>query len=224
MFITGMGCKTHHLKSIKTMLKGLATDDLKKWAGSKIYNRGKSYVDAVSELSRTEDGFLAAWVTGSSEYATAVQYNGHGDLAYSCTCPYEWGPCKHVVAVLLAALEQLKQHKEIPLLEPDDDLFLEAFEADGEDLDDWEEDDDFDTDDSLKKTSDGRSRQIESLLAGKSQEALRTMLVELALELPEAARRIRDTVRLEAGQIDKIVLSLRKEIRSLTNQDAWYSH
>ena len=211
------------MKSVKTMLKGFTHDDLKKWTGSKIYNRGKSYVDAVSELSRTQDGFLAAWVTGSYTYATWVRHNGNGDFEYSCTCPYEWGPCKHVVAVLLAAAEQISQHKELPLLEPDDDLFLEAFEADDENSDGWEADGDFDSDDSLSRTGGGRSREIESLLAGKSQEELRTMLVELALDFPEVARRIWDTGRLESGQIDKIISSLRREIRNLTAQEAWYN-
>ena len=211
------------MKSTKTMLKGLDPDDLREWAGSKICNRGKSYIDQVSDLSRTEDGYLAAWVSGSYAYATAVRYNGKDGFDYMCTCPFE-GFCKHVVAVLLAALEQIKQKNEVPLLDPDDDLYLEAFEGD-EEADEWEDDDDDpDPDNSLGKRDSSRARQLESLLAGKSQEALRTMLVELALDFPEVARRIRDTGRLETGQIDKIISSLRREIRSLTTQDAWYNH
>lgn len=113
------------MKSIRTMLKGLTHEDLREWPGSRIYNRGKEYVDCVSQLSRTEDGTLVAWVSGSDEYATSVRRDGKDDFDFDCTCPYDdAGPCKHVVAVLLAAAEKLKRHQEIPLLDPVDDLYL----------------------------------------------------------------------------------------------------
>jgi hypothetical protein len=44
------------MQAIRTMLKGLTHEDLRDWAGSKIFNRGKDYVSCVSQLSRTEDG------------------------------------------------------------------------------------------------------------------------------------------------------------------------
>jgi uncharacterized Zn finger protein len=209
------------MKSIREMLKGLTLEDLREWAGSKIYNRGKDYVSNVSQLSRTEDGTLVAWVTGSDEYATSVRHEGEGDFDSDCTCPYDdWCPCKHAVAVLLAAAEQLKQNQDIPLLGPDDDLYLEAFNED----DDWfEEDEDDDrVEESSAGLSKGRSPQIEKLLAAKSRDELQTLLVELALDFPEVSRRLRDTLRLETGQVDKLVRSLRKEIRFLTAEDAWY--
>lgn len=209
------------MKSIRTMLKGLTHEDLREWAGSKIYNRAKEYVACVSQLSRTEDGTLVAWVSGSDEYATSVRHEGQGNFDCDCTCPYDWGPCKHAVAVLLAASERLKRNEEIPLLDPDDDLYLEAFEDDD---DDWREDEDESApDESPASAPKGRSPQIESMLAGKSSEELQTLLVDLALEFPDVARRIRDTAQLETGQIDKLVRSLRKEIRSLTAEDAWYN-
>jgi uncharacterized Zn finger protein len=205
------------------MLKGLTHEDLREWAGGKIYNRGKDYMASVSQLSHTEDGTLVAWVSGGDEYATSVRRDGKADFDFDCTCPYEdVGPCKHVVAVLLAAAEQLKQHREIPLLDPEDDLYLELF-GDREDAGDWEEDEDLEPDDSPRRPLKGRSPQIESLLAGKSREELQALLVDLALDYPEVARRIRDAGRLETGQVDKLVRSLRKEIRSLTSEDAWYN-
>ena len=210
------------MKSIREMLKGLSLEDLREWAGSKIYNRGKEYVSCVSQLSRTEDGTLVAWVSGSDEYATSVKHEGAGDFDSDCTCPYDyWGPCKHAVAVLLAAAEQLKQNRDIPLLDPDDDLYLEAFDED----DDWLEEDENDDQDeeSLAGPSKGRSPQLEKLLDDKSRDELQSLLVELALDFPEVSRRLRDRGRLETGQVDQLVRSLRKEIRNLTAEDAWYN-
>jgi uncharacterized Zn finger protein len=212
------------MQSVRTMLKGLTHEDLREWAGSKIYNRGKEYVACVSQLSRTEDGTLVAWVSGSDEYATSVRRDGKNDFDFDCTCPYDdLGPCKHVVAVLLAAAEQLKRHQEISLLDPQDDLYLEMFGDRDEGVDDWDEDDGLDPDTLPCKPVKGRSPQIESMLAGKSREELQTLLVELALDFPEVARRIRDAGRLETGQVDKIVRSLRKEIHNLTSEDVWFN-
>jgi uncharacterized Zn finger protein len=210
-----------NMQSIRTMLKGLTLEDLREWAGSKIYNRGKEYVPCVSQLSRTEGGTLVARVSGSDEYATSVRHEGKGEFDYDCTCPYDdWGPCKHVVAVLLAAAEQLKRHEEIPLLDPNDDLHLEAFEDD----DDWpEEEDEPGVDDPPSRSPKGRSPQIEALLAGKTRDELQALLVDLALDFPEVFLRLRDAARLETGQVDQLVRSLRKEIRRLTSEDAWYN-
>lgn len=210
------------MKSIREMLKGLTLEDLREWSGSKIYNRGKEYVSCVSQLSRTEDGTLVAWVSGSDEYATSVRHEGKGNFDSDCTCPYDdWGPCKHAVAVLLAAAEQLKQYQDIPLLDPHDDLYLEAFDEDA----DWlEEDEDFEREEeSSAGPPKGRSPQLEKSLAAKSRNELQALLVELALDFPEVSRRLRDTLRLETGQVDKLVRTLRKEIRSLTAEDAWYN-
>lgn len=212
------------MQSIRTMLKGLTHEDLREWAGSKIYNRGKEYVDCVSQLSRTEDGALVAWVSGGDEYATSARCDGKDDFDFDCSCPDDdLGPCKHVVAVLLAAAEQLKRHQEIPLLDPQDDLYLEMFGDREEGVDDWDKDDGLDPDTLPCKPVKGRSPQIESILAGKSREELQALLINLALDFPEVARRIRDAGRLETGQVDKIVRSLRKEIRNLTAEDAWYN-
>ncbi len=209
------------MQSIKTMLKGLTLEDLREWAGSKIYNRGKEYVPCVSQLSRTEDGTLVAWVSGTDEYATSVRHEGQGEFGYDCTCPYDdWGPCKHVVAVLLAAAEQLKKDEDLPLLDPDDDLYLEAFEDD----DDWtEEEDDLVVDDPPFGSPKGRCPQLDAMLAEKTRDELQALLVELALDFPDVSRRLRDTARLEGGHVDQLVRSLRKEIRHLTSEDAWYN-
>lgn len=81
------------MRRVEKMLKALTTEDLRQWAGTKIFNRGKSYLENVDGLCRTDDGALAAWVYGSDEYATSVGLDPDGELEYLCTCPYEDGPC-----------------------------------------------------------------------------------------------------------------------------------
>ncbi|MRR06988.1 MAG: hypothetical protein EG828_08590 [Deltaproteobacteria bacterium] len=67
------------MEKISGLLRRLTYDDLRDWAGSKIFSRGKSYIRNVDGLSRMEDGTLAAWVSGSEEYATSVRLDPDGD-------------------------------------------------------------------------------------------------------------------------------------------------
>lgn len=91
------------MKSINTNLRKMTFDDLHDWAGETILSRGKAYVKRVHQLSHTENNALVAWVTGSERYVTSVRVDEECDCEYFCTCPYSWGPCKHAVAVILAA-------------------------------------------------------------------------------------------------------------------------
>ncbi len=91
------------VKSIDTLLRKLTFDDLHEWVGGMILKRGKGYVKRVDELSRTQDNTLVAWVNGSDRYITSVRIDEENDFEYFCTCPYSWRPCKHAVAVILAA-------------------------------------------------------------------------------------------------------------------------
>ncbi len=212
------------MKSIKTMLQGVTQGELREWAGDLIFSRGRSYVSSVSQLSRTEDGSLAAWVSGNDEYATTVRRDGEGDYDYDCSCPYDDGPCKHAVAVALAAVEALKAKRDIPLLDPCDDLALELF-GDPED-DDWLDEDENEPDygAATVKSDSAPGSRIESHLSGKTREELLALLVELASCFPEVARRISDAAQIETGKSAGIVRALRKEIRSLTAESAWRNH
>lgn len=212
------------MKSIKARLQDVTHQDLREWAGSTIFNRAKGYMTRVSQLSRTDDGTLVAWVSGNEKYATSVKLDDKEGFDFNCTCPYHgWGPCKHAVAVLLATAEQLKKDKEIPLLDPDDDLYRKMF-GDLQEEDWTDEDDDPDLDSAPGKPAKTRVPQIESILAGKRRDELLALLIDLAADFPEVARRIRDAAQLETGQIDKLVRSLRREIRNLTAEEAWSDH
>ncbi len=39
------------MKTLATMLRGLTANELREWAGDRIYNRGRNYVSSVSQLS-----------------------------------------------------------------------------------------------------------------------------------------------------------------------------
>jgi uncharacterized Zn finger protein len=206
------------MQSIRDILKGLTHDDLRAWAGNEIFMRGVDYIPCVSRLSRLEDGTLVARVSGSRDYATSVRRTGKGEFDVSCTCPYERGPCKHAVAVLLAAAGWLPLHGDIPLLDPHDPLYREVLESlDTDDIDDieWER--------ISPRHPQPRSPRIEAMLAKKTREELCALLLELAFEFPEVARRLQDAATLESGRVDRLVRSISQEISSLTVETGRYS-
>ncbi|ADZ93157.1 hypothetical protein GV054_19930 [Marinomonas mediterranea] len=96
-----------------TLLRTLATDDLELWAGEKIYSRGQNMMNKVSGLVLTINDVLSAKVQGTQKYQTEVYLEG-GELTSFCSCPYEYGECKHAVAVILAAAKQINSGKDIP--------------------------------------------------------------------------------------------------------------
>jgi len=209
-------------KSIETLLRKLDFDDLLYWAGETIVNRGKSYIKHVNQLARTEDNTLVAWVTGTEQYATSVRIDNDGSLDDFCTCPYSWGTCKHAVAVVLAAAEQVKAKQAIPLLDEGSDLGQILF-ADGYE-EEW-------IDDELEENEPRRSpsrtnaqTKLEGMLANKGQDELLQLLIDLSARFPEVRQYIIATGQLANGQIDKLVRSLRSEIRNLTAEPAWYNH
>lgn len=215
------------MEEISDLLRDLTLDDLREWAGPKILSRGKSYVRNVEGLSRMEDGTLAAWVSGSEVYATSVRLDSDGEFDYFCTCPYDDGPCKHAVAVILAAAEQVKRKKEIPLLTEDDDLYCalsDDSEDDYEDDGDWPDEDEESrfTAEPVKGERKGKAR-VQKILEGMGKEALVMMLMDLTDRYPEIEREILEKEQLATGRVDKVVSSLRREIRNITAEPAWYN-
>jgi len=214
------------MKKISAVLQALTLDDLREWAGAKILSRGKSYVRNVKSLSRTEDGALAAWVSGSEEYATSVRLESDGDFDYSCSCPYDWGPCKHTVAVVLAAAEQVKLKKTIPLLAEDEDLFHALFDDSDDDYgddDEWQDEDEEPDFTAAPATGKGKTR-LRKIFEGMDREELVALLIDLSGRYPEIERGLLEKEQLATGRVDKIVRSLRREIREVTAEPAWRNH
>ncbi|MCB1873945.1 MAG: SWIM zinc finger family protein [Gammaproteobacteria bacterium] len=200
------------VKSINTIVEKLTFDDLQAWAGETILNRGKGYVKRINQLSRIEDNTLAAWVIGSERYATSVRIGDAGDFEYFCSCPYSWGPCKHAVAVILAAAEQVKRKEIIPVLDEDQDL-REALFGDSEE-DGWI-DDEWEDDKVAHSSTPQRTKTQEKfgkMLANKSREELLDLLVDLSSQFPEVRQHIVEKEQLASGEVDKLLRALRSEI------------
>ena len=216
------------MESINKSLTDLTWDELRKWAGAKILNRGKAYVKNVYDLARTENGELVAWVSGSEDYATSVGMDEVGELDWFCTCPYDWGPCKHAVATILAGIDQIKTGKEIPLVDPESELFLAMLDdsdEDGEDIfdeDDFEEEED-ETEEVMPSAKGAKDAVLVKILQKKSKEELLDLLKDFAARHPEVKRKIMEDDQLASGKIDKLIPALRKEIRNISSEDAWYN-
>ncbi|EAR20742.1 SWIM zinc finger family protein [Nitrococcus mobilis] len=209
--------------TISTILRKLDFDDLHDWAGAKIVNRGKNYVKHVDQLSHTEDNTLVAWVTGNDRYATSVRIGADGDFDEFCTCPYSWGPCKHAVAVILAAAEHLKVKRMIPSLDEGSDLG-QTLRGDIEE-NEWLNGEREENNESGRTPSRTEAQtKLEETLESKSYDELLHLLIELSTRFPKVKQYIVESEQLASGHVDKLVRALRSEIRDRTAEAAWYNH
>ncbi len=213
------------MKSINNILRKMTFDDLHDWAGETILSRGKTYVKRVDQLSHTENNALVAWVTGSERYVTSVRVDEEPDYEYFCSCPYSWGPCKHAVAVILAAAENVKGKETIPLLDEDNDLY-DALFGDSEEDEQWIDDeweDDEPAYDRMPRRAKAQAK-VSKILEDKGRNELHDLLIDLSGRFPEARQHIVETEQLARGQVDKVVRTLCSEISDLTAEPVWYNH
>lgn len=72
---------------------------------SQIASRGKTYYkdSRIKSVTKSENGHYIAAVKGSyRKYEVDIGLNGNGTITSAkCTCPYEYGYCKHIYAVLI---------------------------------------------------------------------------------------------------------------------------
>lgn len=90
---------------MKTAAPRFHLDVLKQIAGAKVFARGEAYFrDGHVQLLAVEKGRIVAEVAGTEDYRTVVTGGGVSfDGECSCVAFEEWGVCKHMVAVALAA-------------------------------------------------------------------------------------------------------------------------
>src|SRR5688572_14032351 len=91
-------------------LPGLSEAVVREHAGAEVFHRGQEYWrrGAVAALTRRGE-VVQAEVEGSEPrpYAVRVTFDAAGVVDASCSCPYAYGGwCKHVVATLLACIEE----------------------------------------------------------------------------------------------------------------------
>ena len=214
------------MNSMNESLLSLTWEDLRQWAGSTIMGRGKTYIKNVSDLARTESGGLIAWVAGTEDYATNVEADEDGELDWFCSCPYDLGPCKHAVAVVLAALEQEKAGRKLPLVDKQGDLYLAVFDETDDDDEFRDEDDPDDQEITVGSSGPdgGKNPAVAGILGEKSKEELIVLMTDLAARHPEVKRKILEDDQLRSGRIDKLAIALRKEIKAVTGEPAWNNH
>ena len=86
----------------------------KDWFQPHILERGRVYFEEgrVSELERTEDGYVAI-VEGTEEYEVEILLEGDSVEDMLCDCPYaeDGNTCKHMAAVLFAVAAEPAEKK-----------------------------------------------------------------------------------------------------------------
>ncbi len=104
----------------------LKWSDLQDWAGEKTTIKGIKYQEEgrVTEIKRTYEGNLVAWVEGKIEYFIEVSLR-NGKLSSICTCPVG-SNCKHGVAAVLEYLERIELEEEISVIAEKDTLISRA--------------------------------------------------------------------------------------------------
>ena len=215
------------MNELERLIRTMTMNDLNAWAGKTIVGRGKSYIGRVNELSRLEDGTLAAWVQGTLTYSTSVRLLEDGDHEWTCTCPYPFGVCKHVVAVILAAAARIKAKEEIPLLDQDDELFFAILDMDDDmDEDDWPDDASIESEEGCEDHAwmSPQDSPLRKRLEAMTKAQLVGIILELGEDNPEVARLLREKELLGAGDVKKLARSLRSRITKLSAEPAWYNH
>jgi len=235
------------VSALQTGFVEITWDDLTAWAGSKIVSRGRSYKSKVRELHTTPEGGLLAWVHGTEVYATHVWLDQSGRLYSACSCPYNWGPCKHSVALILVYLDALKKKETICEASPDDQRLLLLFENGHDDnydeLETWDYDDDGGSEDlkdederedeedlahrgsrSAKTKTNQRTNALRNVFEAMTKKDLVEFIMDLTERYPGIGNQVLEEEQLKSGRVNKIVQSIRHEIKNLSSEPAWSDH
>lgn len=91
-------------------LPKLTLSTIKRNATDKSFSRGQSYWQSGAVISLTQrQNVLQGEIEGNDPvpYRITVDFDGGGITSAHCTCPYSFeGWCKHIVATLIACIEQ----------------------------------------------------------------------------------------------------------------------
>ncbi len=222
----------------------LTWDDLTSWAGAKILSRGKAYKRQVSDLRRTNDGGILAWVHGTKQYVTVARRDSSGTLSAVCSCPYAWSPCKHSVAVVLAYLDSVKNKQDVPQVAKSDRRLKLIEDHSSQEIVDalWEEDEDDEGEEDFHESGQGtaekytmlvggsrsartrksnRAEVVRRRIEGMSRDQLVAFVINLVQEYPDIGRKIEEEEEVKAGRVTKIVRSIRAEIEELASEPSW---
>jgi uncharacterized Zn finger protein len=215
----------------------LTWEDLAKWAGSTIVDKGRKYKQYgyVRDLSITSINGLIAWVHGTERYATVVEIRD-GKLISNCSCPYG-GTCKHAVAVVLEYLDCLKNKKTLPKANQDDKRLLvlkeenNDWEEDDSDWDDWDVEDyendvenneEEENEEELETTAKKNDESsLHSYLEKQTKEQLIKLLEQMASQHFAVKQTLEDMMNVKTGKANKIMQAIRNELAYIEPEPRW---
>ncbi len=191
----------------------LTWKDLERWAGSRIFNRGRTChrEGRVQDLAVPPDGSLVASVKGSSTYATRV-WCDEDALLYACTCSYD-GVCKHAVAVVLGYLGTVWEGEEVPAASGDDERIAVLKTGDPEEAGAVEGSSAMSSQDVLK--------EVGAFLEGWSPQRLREFILDLAARDSGILHRLTDRSALSSGREVSLVEGIRRDLKVIAEGPSW---
>ena len=208
----------------------LSWDDLTGWAGERSVSRGRTYQrqGRVHDLAVSEDDRLLASVIGGDRYAVCVWCEPGkkkvGGLHSRCTCPVGMNGCKHAVAVVAAYLEVLGQNAEVPLADPEDPRWEMVA---NDDQDASAEETDVAEEEAVEGRLSSRNRRrppqvsdekIRKHIDAKGLEELAALVWSLTERYPELREEFRERIALGEGDVDRLVVLARQELRRVTSE------
>lgn len=205
-------------KKTNRSLENITLEEIKSWADSKTFSRGRDYKWNVEAIGLTQDGGIIAWVDGTDLYATHV-WMKKDKLHCDCTCPYDWGgPCKHAVALLLVYLDVLDSKKKIPTIKENDPRLKKL--EDGFDWDPDEEDWDEEAEDNIPIQTD--LDDIKNYLNKLKKTQLQDLIINYAKTNSDFLQQLKNTCYTSSEDIPKLVASIESMIQAETSISPWY--
>ena len=195
---------------LERYLDELDNQRLRALADARILRRSRAYVDRIEQLGRIGDDTLAGWIKGHARYATAVRVLPDQRIQHACTCPYAWGTCKHVLAILQAGTARVRAGRPIHQLDAYSPLHaalegqLPAARAPRSN-----------TELASPPTPTDEMDELARRLRRSSRDDLLRHLQDMAARFPDAGHDLLQTLRLGSGDIDAAATGLRGEISAL---------
>lgn len=194
--------------SLAKAIADLTTSQLRSLVGSTIFQRGESYYasGAVEDISYTDRRTLEATVSGSEFYSIMISLEGDSVEA-DCDCPFDGGTCKHIVAVLLEAMNEGESVRDYP----DDDN------------DEEEDSDETEQTGVLPLKALGKagspptaSKEFRQYVESLPLKELQELVLQYA---PENFRRTVLTRSLSASDAEKVMNAAERAVQNIFNND-----
>ena len=116
--------------NLPDFFRSISEEEIEECCTSKVFHRGNDYFTSgsVEEAAFNADKLkLKTMVVGDSDYTVQISLQ-KGEVAGSCTCPYET-VCKHIIASLLFAVDEKSEidvDTNSKKLEPDINQYLQS--------------------------------------------------------------------------------------------------